>query len=164
MLTWSSFKVNSDRSSSSATVGIVTTDMIKLAHCLPLCTVYTACRDVAVWNPQKILVWMNKKQEYMKKALHDRSLNWFKLANHLLHLGFYLQASVFFFVCLRKRVSRSVSYGQEASPLVSSDSHLLIWTGIHLCCLTLRQQLVVAGNKTAKKLAQILSQRELLAN
>lgn len=49
-LTWSSFKVNSDQNSSSATVVIVTPDIIKLTHCLPLCAVYTACRDVAIWK------------------------------------------------------------------------------------------------------------------
>lgn len=68
VLTWSSFKVNSDQSFSSATVGIVTTDIIKLAHCFPLCTVYTACRDVAIWKSPE-----NPSLNEQETWVHDES-------------------------------------------------------------------------------------------
>lgn len=94
VLTWSSFKVNSGQSSSSATVGIVTTDIIKLAHCLPLCTVYTACRDVAIWKSQENPC-LSEQETGVHEALHGRGLNWFQLANYLFHLGFCFEALIF---------------------------------------------------------------------
>lgn len=118
VLTWSSFKVNSCRGSSSATVGIVTTDIIKLAHCLPLCTVYTACRDVAIWKSPENPCLNEQETGVQKESPSWKEFKLISISQPPVYACLLLSGVISFRNC----VFRSVVHRREASQLVSSDS------------------------------------------